>query len=190
MCRSFRRRRPPCAASRSSRWPARGARPLPYGFSGATLSMPAGAKTRDSRGAALREGRIIRTRDRAPVQRGAVMHRYCVPSTNPVQQVQEAVRRFNLRSQLQPFRRCLVCGGALAPVSKERVRGSRPASPRGGTRACGARATQALLRENPPPPAPRRGRPDPGGNCDQRDRLRRRWGNSGSSFRIPNPWRR
>jgi len=71
--------------------------------------------------AALKEGRIILTRDRDLLKRGAVTHGYWVRSTDPVEQAREVVRRFDLRSQARPFTRCVSCNGLLVWVKKEKV---------------------------------------------------------------------
>lgn len=70
---------------------------------------------------AVEEARIILTRDRQLLKRSAVTHGYWVRSTQPLEQAREVVRRFDLCSQVQPFRRCLSCNGLLAPVDKEDV---------------------------------------------------------------------
>jgi len=71
--------------------------------------------------AASREGRIVLTRDRALLKRSVVTHGYWVRSTDPIEQAQEVVRRFDLAGHVRPFTRCLTCGGPLAPVAKEEV---------------------------------------------------------------------
>jgi len=81
-----------------------------------------GCRDEDLVASAVREGRIVLTRDRELLKRGAVTHGYWVRSTDPVEQAREVVRRFDLASQVRPFTRCLACGGALAPVEKEQVR--------------------------------------------------------------------
>jgi uncharacterized protein with PIN domain len=70
---------------------------------------------------AQREGRIILTRDRGLLMRGAVTHGYWVRATAPLAQAREVVRRFDLREQVQPFTRCLRCNGLLEPVPAEKV---------------------------------------------------------------------
>ncbi len=70
---------------------------------------------------AARAERIILTRDRELLKRGAVTHGYWVRSTDPIEQAREVVRRFDLVSQVRPFTRCLACGDHLAPVAKEEV---------------------------------------------------------------------
>lgn len=73
-----------------------------------------------------REGRIILTRDRGLLMRGAVTHGYWVRATAPTAQAREVVGRFDLREQAQPFTRCLRCNGLLEPVAAEAVRDQVP----------------------------------------------------------------
>jgi uncharacterized protein with PIN domain len=70
---------------------------------------------------AAAEGRIVLTRDRELLKHNAVTHGYWLRSTHPIEQAREVVRRFNLEELIDPFRRCLVCNGLLAPVAKEEI---------------------------------------------------------------------
>ncbi len=70
---------------------------------------------------AAHERRILLTRDRGLLKRGAVTHGYWVRSTQPLEQAREVVRRFNLEARARPFARCLSCNGRLAPVGKAEV---------------------------------------------------------------------
>lgn len=70
---------------------------------------------------AAREGRIVLTRDRGLLKHSAVTHGYWLRSTDPVEQAREVVRRFNLETLIDPFRRCLVCNGLLISVEKHKV---------------------------------------------------------------------
>lgn len=67
------------------------------------------------------EGRILLTRDRGLLKRGAVTHGYCVRATDPRRQVVEVLRRFDLFGAVAPFRRCMRCNGVLEPVDKAAV---------------------------------------------------------------------
>jgi uncharacterized protein with PIN domain len=75
---------------------------------------------------AQHERRIILTRDRGLLMRGAVTHGYWVRATAPIAQAHEVVRRFDLHDQVQPFTRCLRCNGLLEPVAAEAVRDQVP----------------------------------------------------------------
>ena len=70
---------------------------------------------------AVEEARIILTRDRQLLKHNAVTHGYWVRSTQALEQAREVVRRFDLCSQVQPFRRCLSCNGLLTAVDKQDV---------------------------------------------------------------------
>jgi uncharacterized protein len=60
---------------------------------------------------ALRERRIILTRDRGLLQVRAVTYGYWMRSTVPSQQVREVLQRFDLQGLIRPFHRCLRCNG-------------------------------------------------------------------------------
>jgi uncharacterized protein with PIN domain len=64
------------------------------------------------------ESRILLTRDRGLLKHKIVRRGYWIRSLNPKEQVQEVVKRFNLGSQLNPFRRCPRCNSLLEPVNK------------------------------------------------------------------------
>jgi uncharacterized protein with PIN domain len=68
-----------------------------------------------------REHRILLTRDRGLLKRSAVDHGYLVRHTDPRQQLDEVIERFDLRASLRPFARCPVCNGVVEPVTKEEV---------------------------------------------------------------------
>lgn len=70
---------------------------------------------------AVREGRIILTRDRMLLKHGAVTHGYWVRSTVPIEQAREVIRRFDLRDQVHPFARCPSCNGEIVAASKDGV---------------------------------------------------------------------
>lgn len=65
--------------------------------------------------------RILLTRDRRLLMRNQVQRGYWVRSLSPRQQILEVVRRYNLKAQITPFRRCIRCNGILQLVSKEAV---------------------------------------------------------------------
>jgi uncharacterized protein len=69
----------------------------------------------------VEERRILLTRDRGLLKRRAVTHGYCVRGTDPRRQIEEVMRRFDLSRIAQPFQRCVLCNGLLAPVPKEQV---------------------------------------------------------------------
>jgi uncharacterized protein with PIN domain len=64
---------------------------------------------------------ILLTKDRGLLKRNLVTHGYCVRNTDPEQQLLEVVKRFDLISTLNPFKRCLGCNGLLEPVAKQKI---------------------------------------------------------------------
>jgi uncharacterized protein with PIN domain len=68
-----------------------------------------------------RDNRILLSRDRRLLMRKAVTLGYCLRSLNPVEQLSEVLRRFELDSRIVPFHRCLRCNHPLEPVAKEAV---------------------------------------------------------------------
>ena len=70
---------------------------------------------------ALEEKRVVLTCDRGILKRGPITHGYCVRSPASVEQVREIVARFDLRSSIAPFKRCMMCNGAIRLVSRRDV---------------------------------------------------------------------
>lgn len=70
---------------------------------------------------AVSEGRIILTRDIGILKRSAVTHGYWLRSTDPEEQIQEVLHRFDLYSRIRPFYRCIHCNGLIEPVAKAKV---------------------------------------------------------------------
>lgn len=68
-----------------------------------------------------KRNRILLTRDRDLLKRNQVTHGYWIRDKDPREQVVEVLRRFDLFSYVDPFRRCMRCNGILEPVSKEQV---------------------------------------------------------------------
>jgi uncharacterized protein with PIN domain len=75
---------------------------------------------------AAEEQRVLLTRDVGVLKRSCVTHGYWVRAHDPVTQLAEVVRRFDLSRSLAPFRRCLRCNGLLEPVAKEAVQERLP----------------------------------------------------------------
>jgi uncharacterized protein with PIN domain len=67
------------------------------------------------------ERRILLTRDRGLLKRSEVAYGYCVRTDDPVLQLPEVLRRFDLLDQIRPFQRCMRCNEMLSKVSKELV---------------------------------------------------------------------
>jgi len=68
-----------------------------------------------------REPRILLTRDRRLLMRKVVQHGYCLRSLQPLEQLTEVIRRFDLVNEFHPFHRCLKCNHPLEPVDKSAI---------------------------------------------------------------------
>jgi uncharacterized protein with PIN domain len=75
---------------------------------------------------ALREHRVIVTRDRELLKRAAVTHGYLVRETMPRAQLSEVLSRFDLWEALRPLSRCSVCNCLVGPVDADMVKGAVP----------------------------------------------------------------
>jgi uncharacterized protein with PIN domain len=62
------------------------------------------------------EHRILLTRDRRLLMRAALDQGRWVRSTDPATQAAEIIRAFGLVDRVEPFSRCMACGGTLAPA--------------------------------------------------------------------------
>jgi uncharacterized protein len=78
----------------------------------------------------VEENRIILTRDRGILKQNAVTHGHCVRSSVAREQVREVLTRFDIASQIRPFRRCMVCNGMIRRVDKKKIAESLPAKTR------------------------------------------------------------
>ena len=70
---------------------------------------------------AQEQGRLLLTRDRGLLKRRIVVHGHCVRSSVPRQQLIDVLQRYNLRQEIQPWRRCLRCNGMLEAVPKDLI---------------------------------------------------------------------
>ena len=68
-----------------------------------------------------REHRVLLTRDRNLLKRSIITHGYCIREHDPRKQLDEVIRRFDLRSQIIPFGRCTRCNGIVEAVDKEAI---------------------------------------------------------------------
>ncbi len=73
-----------------------------------------------------REQRILLTRDVGLLKRSIVSYGYFVRQTNPEQQLEEVVRRYDLTAAFAPFKRCIRCNGFLESVEKAAIAGAVP----------------------------------------------------------------
>ncbi len=67
------------------------------------------------------EHRILLTRDRSLLKRSIITHGYFVRAFDPRKQLDEVIRRFDLKSQIIPFGRCTRCNGTVERVDKRAV---------------------------------------------------------------------
>lgn len=64
------------------------------------------------------ENRVVLTRDRRLLQFRVITHGYWLRSTDPDEQLQEVIERYELSSEIEPFNRCMECNGKIQPVGK------------------------------------------------------------------------
>lgn len=69
----------------------------------------------------LVEKRIILTRDLGILKHKEVQHGYFLREIDPKKQVEEVLRRFDLKKKIKPFIRCLECNDLLLPVEKAEI---------------------------------------------------------------------
>jgi uncharacterized protein with PIN domain len=67
------------------------------------------------------ENRILLTRDTGLLMRGIVTYGYYVRSKDREEQLKETMERFELFSDVEPFKRCIRCNGLLEAVAKETI---------------------------------------------------------------------
>ncbi|MFA6284500.1 MAG: Mut7-C RNAse domain-containing protein [Desulfurivibrionaceae bacterium] len=71
--------------------------------------------------AAVREKRILLSKDMDLLKRKEVAFGYLVREIDPEKQLAEIVRLFGIKEQFKPLSRCLRCNGLLQPVEKGRI---------------------------------------------------------------------
>ena len=75
---------------------------------------------------AVRERRIILTRDKGILKNGNVTHGYWLRSTDPDEQLEEIVRALDLAGSIAPFVRCMECNGELDDLARSEAARSVP----------------------------------------------------------------
>ena len=70
---------------------------------------------------AVKEQRIILTRDRKLLHAKVITHGCCLHSQTPLTQLREVIDRYDLQPTLRPFSRCLICNGKLLEVAKASI---------------------------------------------------------------------
>lgn len=73
-----------------------------------------------------KERRAILTRDRGILKRTEVTHGYWIRSTNVKEQVQEVIKRFNLKNLIKEFSRCIECNTVLIKAHEENILDALP----------------------------------------------------------------
>lgn len=68
-----------------------------------------------------KESRIILTRDKGILKYNHVTHGYYLRSDNPKEQLEEVIKRFDLKNHVDIFSRCMECNGLLKKVSKKTI---------------------------------------------------------------------
>lgn len=67
------------------------------------------------------QNRILLTRDRSLLKRSIITHGYFIREFDPRKQLDEVIRRFDLRDQIVPFGRCTRCNGSVELVNKQDI---------------------------------------------------------------------
>ena len=75
---------------------------------------------------ALRERRIILTRDKGILKNGNVTHGYWLRATDPEKQLEEIVRALDLAGSIEPYMRCMECNGELDDIARSEAARSVP----------------------------------------------------------------
>ena len=75
---------------------------------------------------ALRERRIILTRDKGILKNGRVTHGYWLRATDPEAQLEEVIRALDLCGSIEPYLRCMECNGELEPIARSDAARSVP----------------------------------------------------------------
>ncbi len=70
---------------------------------------------------AVREGRILLSRDRNLLKRKIIVHGHLVRNQQPAKQLLEIINLYGLQNKLKPFTRCMKCNALLVTVKKEDI---------------------------------------------------------------------
>lgn len=85
-----------------------------------TISRPE-LRDPDVAAVAVREGRILLSRNRGLLKRKTVIHGHLIGSQQPEKQLAEVVYLYGLHDLLQPFSRCMQCNTPLIVVKKSAI---------------------------------------------------------------------
>lgn len=72
------------------------------------------------------EHRIILTRDVNLLKNKVITHGYWVRNTNYIKQLEEVIKRLDLKNLITPFTRCLDCNGILRGIDKNSIKDKVP----------------------------------------------------------------
>ncbi len=75
---------------------------------------------------ALRDHRIILTRDKGILKNGRVSHGYWLRATDPSEQLAEVIRALDLARSIEPYTRCMECNGVLEVIGRRQAARSVP----------------------------------------------------------------
>jgi len=70
---------------------------------------------------ALRDQRVVLTRDLGILKQKRVTHGYWLRSSQPEDQVAEVIEALDLQGQLRPFTRCLECNGTIRRLPPDQL---------------------------------------------------------------------
>jgi len=70
---------------------------------------------------AIKEKRIVLTRDIGLLKNKRVQHGYWLRTTDPQRQIIEVLKFFRIFSKIKPFKLCLECNGNIKRITKSRV---------------------------------------------------------------------
>jgi uncharacterized protein with PIN domain/sulfur carrier protein ThiS len=70
---------------------------------------------------AIKEHRIILTRDKLLLRSARITHGYYVRATEKHEQLREVVQKFDLYSQFKSFTRCMTCNTELVPKNRQEI---------------------------------------------------------------------
>ncbi len=75
---------------------------------------------------AVKEKRVVLTRDIGLLKNKVVKSAYWLRTPDPLQQLKDVLKQFNLYSKINPFSLCLECNGKIKRVAKQRISGHLP----------------------------------------------------------------
>jgi uncharacterized protein with PIN domain len=70
---------------------------------------------------AVTEKRVILTRDKGLLKNKNVTHGYWIRSQHPREQIEEIFIRFDLKTHIALFTRCMECNGLIRDIAKEEI---------------------------------------------------------------------